>query len=228
MRSSAKELFESQPDLLHHIVTTMNPNVLQAHGVPVYRMDQYAGEFIITFPRGYHAGFNHGYNMAEAVNFAPPDWLQIGRKCVEHYSLMRRFCVFCHDELICKMATHPEQLTLQVAAACYADMLQMVETEKEQRRALLEGGVREAEREAFELLPEDERQCALCKTTCFMSALTIVNGREDQEIVCLRHFKSMEVDPANLILRYRFAKYCSIYLIYVRSSRYRRTVSTYV
>jgi histone demethylase JARID1 len=82
-------------------------------------------------------------------------------------------------------------------------MLHMVETEKEQRRALLEGGVREAEREAFELLPEDERQCALCKTTCFMSALTIVNGREDQEIVCLRHFKSMEVDPANLILRYR-------------------------
>ena len=53
-------------------------------------MDQYAGEFIITFPRAYHAGFNHGYNMAEAVNFAPPDWLEIGRKCVEHYSLMRR------------------------------------------------------------------------------------------------------------------------------------------
>ena len=78
-------------------------------------MDQYAGEFIITFCRGYHAGFNHGYNLAEAVNFAPPDWLQIGRKCVEHYSMMRRFCVFCHDELVCKMATHPESLTLQVA-----------------------------------------------------------------------------------------------------------------
>ena len=42
------------------------------------------------------------------------------------YSLMRRFCVFCHDELICKMATHPETLTLQVAAACYTDMLVMV------------------------------------------------------------------------------------------------------
>ena len=33
-------LLQAQPDLLHHIVTTMNPNVLQAHGVPVYRMDQ--------------------------------------------------------------------------------------------------------------------------------------------------------------------------------------------
>ena len=75
-----------------------------------FRMDQYAGEFIITFARGYHAGFNHGYNLAEAVNFAPPDWLQLGRSCVEHYSMMRRFCVFCHDELVCKMATRPERL----------------------------------------------------------------------------------------------------------------------
>merc|ERR1719285_1275493 len=204
MRKSASELFQAQPDLLHHIVTTMNPNVLQAHGVPVYRMDQHAGEFIITFPRAYHTGFNHGYNLAEAVNFAPPDWLQIGRKCVEHYSLMRRFCVFCHDELVCKMATHPETLTLQVAAICFKDMLFMVQQERDLRADLVEGGVRNAEREAFELLPEDERQCALCKTTCFISALTTVNGRDDQEIVCLRHFPKMDVDPRTLILRYRY------------------------
>ena len=85
--------------------------------------------------------------------------------------------MFCHDELVCKMATHPESLTLQAAAHCYQDMLTMVENEKKQRRALLEAGVKEAEREAFELLPEDERQCAVCKTTCFMSALTIINGK---------------------------------------------------
>merc|ERR1719300_375904 len=53
--------------------------------------------------------------------------------------MMRRFCVFCHDELVCKMATHPESLTLQVAACCYQDMLTMVELEKKHRRALLEG-----------------------------------------------------------------------------------------
>ena len=91
-----------------------------------------------------------------------------------------------------------------MAACCYQDMLTMVETEKKHRRALLEAGVRVAEREAFELLPEDERQCAICKTTCFMSALTTINGKDDQEIVCLRHFSKMDVDPSTLILRYRY------------------------
>ena len=65
-------------------------------------------------------------------------------------------------------------------------MLKMVETERAQRGELVEGGVRAAEREAFELLPEDERQCALCKTTIFMSALTVVNGRDDQVELMLR------------------------------------------
>merc|ERR1719340_161659 len=204
MRSSAKELFSGQPDLLHHIVTTMNPNVLQAHGIPVYRTDQQAGDFIVTFPRAYHAGFNQGYNLAEAVNFAPPSWLEMGRKCVDHYSYMRRYCVFCHDELVCKMATNAEKLTLQVAAACYKDMLVMVEKEKQLRKDLLDGGVIEAEREAFELLPDDERQCAICKTTCFLSALTTIDNKESSEIVCLRHFKSMECEPDKLVLRYRY------------------------
>lgn len=35
MKKLAPELFESQPDLLHQLVTIMNPNTLMAHGVPV-------------------------------------------------------------------------------------------------------------------------------------------------------------------------------------------------
>ena len=50
--------------------TSCRPNTLVQH----------AGEFVITFPRGYHAGFNLGFNCAESVNFALDSWIELGRK----------------------------------------------------------------------------------------------------------------------------------------------------
>ncbi|XP_067119394.1 lysine-specific demethylase 5A isoform X3 [Centruroides vittatus] len=203
MRSAAPELFRSQPDLLHQLVTIMNPNILMSAGVPIYRTNQHAGEFVITFPRSYHAGFNQGYNFAEAVNFAPADWLPIGRVCISHYSMLHRFCVFSHDELVCKMAADPERLDISLAAATYQDMLKMVETEREYRKSLLEWGVTEAEREAFELLPDDERQCDYCKTTCFLSAVTC--NCNSSKLVCITHKDRLcHCLPEEHCLRYRY------------------------
>ncbi|XP_058808329.1 lysine-specific demethylase 5 isoform X2 [Phymastichus coffea] len=203
MKSAAPELFHSQPDLLHQLVTIMNPNILTNEGVPVYRTDQHAGEFVVTFPRAYHAGFNQGYNFAEAVNFAPADWLKMGRDCIAHYSNLRRFCVFSHDELVCKMSLEPDTLNIGIATATYHDMLAMVEEEKKLRKNLLEWGVTEAEREAFELLPDDERQCEACKTTCFLSAVTCSCSKS--QLVCLRHITDLcQCPPEKHTLRYRY------------------------
>ena len=33
---------------------------------------------MVTFPRGYHAGFNLGFNCAESVNFALNSWIELG------------------------------------------------------------------------------------------------------------------------------------------------------
>ena len=120
----------------------MNPNTLSGAGVHIFRTDQLAGEFVITFPRAYHAGFNQGYNFAEAVNFAPADWLEKGRECVEHYSQLHRFCVFSHDELVCKTASAASELSLNIASAAYNDMVKMVDSEKELRKNLLSWGVK--------------------------------------------------------------------------------------
>ncbi|XP_051508766.1 lysine-specific demethylase 5C isoform X2 [Myxocyprinus asiaticus] len=203
MKKLTPELFEFQPDLLHQLVTIMNPNILMAHGVPVVRTNQCAGEFVITFPRAYHSGFNQGYNFAEAVNFCTADWLPTGRSCVEHYRRLRRYCVFSHEELTCKMAACPEKLDLNLAAATHREMFIIVQEERKLRKSLLERGIKEAEREAFELLPDDERQCDKCKTTCFLSALACSNCQE--RLVCLYHAQDLCSCPTEkLYLRYRY------------------------
>lgn len=63
IRSEAPDLFESQPDLLFQLVTLMNPERLTEAGVRVYACNQRAGEFVVTFPKAYHAGFNHGVRI---------------------------------------------------------------------------------------------------------------------------------------------------------------------
>uniref|UniRef100_A0A8C9VNP2 Lysine-specific demethylase 5A n=1 Tax=Scleropages formosus TaxID=113540 RepID=A0A8C9VNP2_SCLFO len=204
MKKLAPELFDSQPDLLHQLVTIMNPNVLMEHGVPVYRTNQCAGEFVVTFPRAYHSGFNQGYNFAEAVNFCTADWLPIGRQCVAHYRRLQRYCVFSHEELLCKMAADPESLDVELAAAVFREMGEMVEEESRLRQAVQQMGILSLEQEVFELVPDDERQCHQCKTTCFLSALTCPCNPE--RLVCLHHVSELcDCPVTNKCLRYRYA-----------------------
>ncbi len=100
MREAVPELFETQPDLLFQLVTLLTPEQLQKAGVRVYALDQRAGQLVITFPQAYHAGFNHGFNFNEAVNFAPCDWEPYGLAGVERLQLFRRQPCFSHDELL--------------------------------------------------------------------------------------------------------------------------------
>mmetsp|Transcript_20054 Transcript_20054/g.17139 ORF Transcript_20054/g.17139 Transcript_20054/m.17139 type:complete len:152 (-) Transcript_20054:769-1224(-) len=80
------ELFIKNPALMYHIVLTMNPMELVKSGVPVYRTEQKPREFIITFPKAYHAGFSHGWNVSEAVNVALVDWIPTGLQALEDYA----------------------------------------------------------------------------------------------------------------------------------------------
>jgi histone demethylase JARID1 len=63
LQESVPELFESNPDLLFHLTTIFSPLKLRDKGVDVFAVDQRPGDFIITFPRAYHSGFNHGVNF---------------------------------------------------------------------------------------------------------------------------------------------------------------------
>jgi histone demethylase JARID1 len=104
MQKAFPDLFEAQPDLLFQLVTMLSPEVVRDNGVPVCTTVQEPGNFVITFPRSYHGGFNHGFNCAEAVNFAPADWLPMGGFAVERYRFYHKRAVLSHDELLCVVA----------------------------------------------------------------------------------------------------------------------------
>jgi histone demethylase JARID1 len=62
----------------------------------------------------------------------------MGRECVDHYSQQHRYCVFSHDELVCKMATHVSTLSIPMAAAVCKDMNDMVRMEVALRKEIFE------------------------------------------------------------------------------------------
>ncbi|KAM3621080.1 uncharacterized protein V6R79_005718 [Siganus canaliculatus] len=203
MKTLAPELFESQPDLLHQLVTIMNPNTLMNNGVPIYRTNQCAGEFVITFPRAYHSGFNQGFNFAEAVNFCTMDWMPVGRNCVAHYRELSRYCVFSHDEMVCNMACKADAMDVDVASFLQKEMVVMVEEEVKLREKIKRMRVEQARQVNYEMLPDEEQQCCKCRTTCYLSGITCACS--PGKMVCLHHAQDLCSCPhSNLTLNYKF------------------------
>jgi hypothetical protein len=68
-------------EFLRHKDIMISPSLLKSHNIKYEKAIQYPGEFIVLNTSAYHSGFNLGFNCAEAVNFALPQWLEIGRDC---------------------------------------------------------------------------------------------------------------------------------------------------
>ncbi|KRZ30022.1 Lysine-specific demethylase 5A [Trichinella pseudospiralis] len=202
IRIMAPELFHKQPDLMHQLVTLIDPVLLRKHGVHVYSIHQFPGEFVLTFPRSYHAGFNHGFNCAEAVNICPPDWIPIGRKCVDLYKSVSRLPVFSHDEVIFKMAWD-KNLNKKLLMAVYTDVQVAYEREKVAKQDIENLKLVE-EQCKFEELPDDSRKCVDCATTLFLSAIEC-RCKPKSRMACLQHARSVcrLCNIKNCKLRYR-------------------------
>uniref|UniRef100_A0A3B3BKF4 [histone H3]-trimethyl-L-lysine(9) demethylase n=1 Tax=Oryzias melastigma TaxID=30732 RepID=A0A3B3BKF4_ORYME len=65
---------------LRHKMTLISPTILKKYSIPFEKVIQEAGQFIVTFPFAYHAGFNHGFNCSESTNFATQRWIEYGKQ----------------------------------------------------------------------------------------------------------------------------------------------------
>ena len=210
MRNAVPELFETQPDLLFQLVTLLTPEQLKKEGVRVYALDQRAGQFVVTFPQAYHAGFNHGFNFNEAVNFAPADWEPYGEAGVERLQEFRRQPCFSHDELLWTAAEGHATggVTIQTAKWLAPALNRMRDREFKLRRSFLDAhketdhpcviteiveGAGPRCHITFNVddqdVPEEEYQCAQCKAYAYLSRFKC---NKSGKIMCLEHAGSFE------------------------------------
>ncbi|KAJ8538734.1 hypothetical protein K7X08_030030 [Anisodus acutangulus] len=183
-------------DVLLQKTTLFPPNILSEHDVPVYKAVQKPGEFIVTFPRAYHAGFSHGFNCGEAVNFATGDWFPIGSIASRRYALLNRVPLLPNEELLCKEAMLLRtDLKLEDPAYSSADLIthhsikvsfiNLMRFQHRARWCLM----RLKAFSGISSFSHGTILCSICKRDCYVAYL---NCNCYSHAVCLRH------DPRSL------------------------------
>ncbi|KAL8150530.1 hypothetical protein V2J09_020338 [Rumex salicifolius] len=202
-------------DVLLGKTTLFPPSILLEHGVPVYRAVQNPGEFVVTFPRAYHAGFSHGFNCGEAVNFSNGDWFPIGAAASQRYALLNRVPLLPHEELLCKEAMllyqsleleDPDFPLADFASqhTIKASFVQLMRFQHCTRWYLIKVGlIKAVSANSFSTL-----LCSHCKRDCYVA---YVNCSCLSHPICLRHEFGPKVFPCGgsgtLILRENISEF---------------------
>ncbi|KAJ4759083.1 Lysine-specific demethylase [Rhynchospora pubera] len=196
-----------QPNAVFEVLlgkTTMfPPNLLLDNGVPVFKAVQKPGEFVITFPGAYHAGFSHGFNCGEAVNFAMSQWFPMGNICRDRYALLRKTPLIPHEELLCKEALFLSHERLQTSSSnnewdsssekCIDVFVQFMRSQHYARWLHVNTGAR--------LLYKSDIQatiyCGICRRDCYVSHFMCSCSLDP---ICLHHGVDVNCSCADRIV----------------------------
>lgn len=186
----------------------MNPLELLENKIPVFRTEQKAGEFILTFPRVYHCGFSHGYNVSEAVNVATPDWLAEGRAAVEGYSKegWLKKTSFPYEWLIVEnLLKYDEfEFSKQSKEELLAEYKIILQSELNQRELILQCIPKISIKKIENALNRyDANICNLCKNFCFLSYLQCSRCNKK---ACLPHIQVCNCHNPNIAMNIRFTE----------------------
>jgi len=195
MRQHLPDLFDRNPNLLHLLVTQLSPDILTKAGVPIYTTLQNSGQFVVTCPRSYHAGFNTGFNCAESVNFALENWLPFCKLACENYRF-NRAAVFPFEEFVVKGARNPD--SQQVAKTLHHYLSDIIEKEQTLQNHIYEQGITKVVTSKRTPVSTEEslvradkccRPCSVCGYDCYLSGIkcTVHGG----VFSCLSHMERL-------------------------------------
>ncbi|KAK5960760.1 histone demethylase PWA37_002197 [Arxiozyma heterogenica] len=209
-----KRLYEMTPDLflkdnnlIHQLTTLVSPyDPYLNKTIHFFKVIQYPGEFIITFPQCYHSGFNTGYNLNEAVNFTTDFWLDFGMRAVSDYKYIGKPCVFniyLLLELILKEFLTLSKVTNWVLYRdSYHFLLNYVNIELKRlyrlkemnnQRNFISSGLNSFEKNNHKKYVDndDEIICSKCQTMCTYAYYVSIKENNSKEkpckALCLEH-----------------------------------------
>lgn len=165
---------------------------------------------LITITVRYHAGWNSGFNVAEACNMALLPWLGYAAASIEKYSSIRKSCVFCFEAFLCRIACSDR--TVVTARHLLPHLKQALQREVKLRGADMGEAVEE---EAEDMLCDaatlavaanvDGVECCNCKRLCHFSYYTSSSSSSNtigssssaspQNIFCPKCAASSPSDP---------------------------------
>jgi jumonji domain-containing protein 2 len=153
-RDLLPELSRSCPEFLRHKEIMLSPALLAAHNIPVVRAVHNAREFVVVGPGAYHAGFNHGFNLAESVNFATKAWIPVGARA--------SFCTCRSDSVKIDMRLFIDEMDAELAEEVLesyrSDSEEEEEEEEESEEEIEEEEDEDAEEEEVEEVVESEEE----------------------------------------------------------------------
>ncbi|CAL9734009.1 histone demethylase Jhd2p [Monosporozyma servazzii] len=171
---STPDLFIKDQNLVHQLTCLVSPYDPIMKDLKIFKVVQYPGEFIITFPQCYHSGFNTGYNFNEAVNFTTNFWINFGVRAVSDYKFTRKKCVFDIYLLLKSIlneflaSNHKMTTNLGLYRDAFNVLLNEVNTEMKRISKLSEMGVKiinHSESNNQSGLLDNESFCHICHTT---------------------------------------------------------------
>ncbi len=195
------DLLNVDPSLWFNITTMLSPDVLRRSKVPVTQLIQEPGDFVVTYPKSYHAGFSYGFNMGEAVNFALPEWIRFGKESNEKYRIHARPSCISQDRIVFTLCMHLQDYDVSACRAILTELEALRDEEITLRKELAAKGVQDISSsinlpkfslgaiESSAAAYDERRSCKECQHMCFMSAIGCHCTSLD--IVCLRHEKEL-------------------------------------
>lgn len=121
MKDIFSEHYKNCPEFLRHKTFIASPQFLRKNGITCNSIVHNQGEFIITYPYGYHSGFNYGFNLAESVNFALDDWLEIAKKA-HKCECIKDSVGINHQQIYCKYKGIPYGIPMSLTPSMEIEM----------------------------------------------------------------------------------------------------------